>query len=149
MNLFKSILAIALVAFCVTAQAQISSTPVNLGLNSTYGTIAAQSASNTVAVIDCRKQTFTTLQITFQGSATASDNLTFAFRPSVDGATYDTGAVYPIQLALTTGGVAKTVVTNLPSLPGANFWKLAYITNAAATATVTNYSIIYGIKTGL
>jgi hypothetical protein len=61
----------------------------------------------------------------------------------VDGITYDTaGSLVSVAAA----GTAKVVaVTNLDSL-GAQFIKLNYITNAAATANATNISLLYLTK---
>jgi hypothetical protein len=144
-TLFAAIFAAGL---CASASAQIASDFVNVGLNQTYGTIAAQGASNTVAVLDQRKQSEMTIQFSFKSDATASDNITLVFLPSLDGSKY--GATgYPIITALTTGGVEKTIVTNLPAMRNVRYWKLAFITNAAAAATLTNYSLGYSIKTGL
>lgn len=139
-----AVLTVVLLATLVS-QAQVSFSPKQLDTSGVI-TLAGSSASNTTQVVIAGKQNAIALSLTFQANAATTDNITFAFQPTVNGTDY--GAVYTVPLAMT-GTTSRTVITNLPALYGIEQWKLSYVTNAAATAGVTNLSVWYGLRNGL
>ena len=106
--------------------------------------LASTNRLYTNTVIDCNGQRNVALQITTKVDA-AGGVVTYAFQPSVDGITF-ADARLPIQVA-DPGVAGTTVVTNIDTL-GYGYLRLSYITNAHATANVTNIVLKYSIKLG-
>ncbi len=146
-NLFKVGLLLVAVTALFTAtvsQAQIPTTGVNV-ISSGSITNAAQSATNVAWVIDCSKQANVaiTFRVMFGESGTTNSCNAFITR-SLDGTYYaDTGQLIAIPQAQ--AGSASTVITNIPS-QGAQFLKVSYLTNNAATANITNIYASYLTK---
>ena len=114
--------------------------PQSLGLWTNF--VAASTARAVTNVVDCAHQRNVTFQFLFKGDD-AGGTVTFAFKPSVDGTTY-ADAVIPITLGnLAVAGT--TVVTNIDTF-GYGYLKLVYITNAHASANITNVTVSYGVK---
>ena len=143
----KLISIVALVAFFGTiASAQ------EYGVKTLYTTNSATAlvggvALVTTGVIDCRKVDDVAVQFTAYPKTTAADVLTLCFIPSIDGVTYSTleNQIF-ILTPSGTAGTASTIATNFNTL-GFGYWKLSYVTNAAAAAgVITNISVKHSIK---
>lgn len=139
----KTLIALVAVSLLtVGAYAQQNPTYASQAIVGGTFTTAAQAATNVAFVIDMRKQASVTLQFDNQMSTAATDVQTICVQRSVDGLTYNTALQ---TIALTPiASTASTLLTNLPSY-GAGYLKIAYVTNAAATAIATN-TFKYAIK---
>jgi len=105
---------------------------------------AASSATNFNSVIDCGKQASVGVYLAAQFNQAGSTNTAVWFLTrSGDGVTYEnTGQ----NVGLTQSGTSLVSIwTNIPS-QGANYIKINYLTNNAATANITNVSGGYAIK---
>jgi hypothetical protein len=137
---FGTILALALLTCSVHAQKYGWGT-VTPG----FSQIAGSSATNgaTTAVIDCRKCQNVALQLKTQSDAANTANTVFAFAKSVDGTSY--GADVLLVPVANAGTTATHAVTNFV-VGGIGYLKLAWVSNAAASAVVTNFQVRYSTK---
>ena len=142
----KNILLAAAAVFALTfsASAQIPSYgPAKVGTVSNY--VAASTATNYNAVIPVQSQRNVALQITQNNDAAGTANISYVLQSSVDNVTYQTGP-FAVIIVPANGTTAVTTVTNFDTV-GVGYLRLQYVTNAAASANLTNFSITYGIKT--
>jgi type II secretory pathway pseudopilin PulG len=111
---------------------------------STVFTAAASTATNIMAVIDCRKQSTVALSIVTTNvlAETVNANILY-YQRSVDGVNYET-ALYPVGWTSTLAN--KTIVTNLLSY-GAGYIRFPYCTNTSGSGTNIGYlQMYYGVK---
>ena len=115
--------------------------------NLTTNFLAAASASNSTFVVDCRynRDLYVSLGIATDAAGTANVSAVFEFSPDNTGTnTYDTSHNYTLIAPAVAAGSAVITSTNWDAL-GAGYMKLLYVTNAAATANVTNLFVKVGI----
>ena len=149
MNFKKSIFEFALLAMGLlfampepTAQAQ---TYGALSFSGVPGTIAAGTATNQTAVIDCRANRQLSFYLQAAGSSNSTANVTAHFIQSPENVTYSSVSGFDVVLPLN-NTTTSCITTNVDS--GAiGFWKLQYVTNAAAIS-VTNVIVGVCLKPG-
>lgn len=103
--------------------------------------IAGSTASNINLTIDCRFQKTVALQVTSKSDDTAGA-VAVCYQRSVDGTSYEGASWAALGTATVTG---TTLITNLDTL-GCGYIKLTYLTNAHASANLTNVALHYGVK---
>ncbi len=135
---------LCVVGFCLgfspTAHGQTYQ-PVTIG--TVPATLASATATNSGTWIDLRQNSNVALALKCAGANNSTDTVSAVFLWSPDTVTTSTPFVLTVALA-NTGTVCAS--TNLSA--GAFGWlKLAYVTNSTAV-TITNLSVLYGLKPG-
>jgi hypothetical protein len=146
MNLAKSIFAVAMAAaallVAMPAEAQTYGT---ISFSAVPGTIQAGLATNQTAVIDCRANRQLTFYLQAAGTNTTTTNVTAHFIQSPDNVTYSTVSGFDLVLPL--NNTTTACITTNVDCGAIGFWKLQYVTNAAAVP-ITNVLVGVCLKPG-
>ncbi len=140
-----------ILAAMMTAMALLAAQPVqaqtygSLSFSGVPGTIASAVATNQTALIDCRANRQLTFYLQAAGSSNTTANVTAHFIQSPDNVTYSTASYFEVVLPLNNTTTA-CVTTNVDA-GAVGFWKLQYVTNAAAIS-VTNVVVGVCLKPG-
>lgn len=146
MRITRTLSALALIGlFALSASAQsFRAGQVPLG----FTNVVASTASNSTAVIHCERAQNVAVSVSFAMTAADTSNQTFVFARSYDGITADTPATSIFSWAVAANGTTKVVAsTNLPAY-GLGGFRLLYVTNAAASAGMTNLLMYQTFKIG-
>lgn len=149
MRTFKTlgvaVMALTLMAFSLQAQTYSAQT---LPTSITYVSGAAGVLSNNVgtAIITCNKQQNVAIQVGVHASAASTDTTTFWFASSVDGSKFNSGYPRMIPVVVANNGDNDVYATTNITVGGIGYLKLVSISNAAATAVITNLGVKYSLK---
>lgn len=136
MLVFIVLLMAALFAVNVNGQASYNSS-YSIS-ESAYMPLAASTASNVAAVIDCRLQSKITLQVDFQSNTNEAVTVAFPIQRSGNGTTYTpTRELITLTCLGATSGALNCDCTNIDTY-GCGWIKIPWVTNAHATANITN-----------
>lgn len=144
-RLFAALLTAAL-AIGATAHQASAQTYGTIALTAVTNSILPSAAETTTAVIDLRGNRNVAVDARFQGDGSGTANATFAFVPSLNGTTFETTKVYAL-VAPANGTTAVHVMTNW-DFGAYGYLKLAFVTNAHATVTLTNVAVTVALKPG-
>jgi hypothetical protein len=132
------------VALCALMPAPASAQTYGVPTLTTPTNVLASTASNTTAVVNIQANRNVSVDFQFQGDAAGTANVTAFFIPSLDNITYDNTKGYVLIAAA--NGTTKVNVTTNWDFGAYGYVKLSYITNAAATANITNVVVKVGLK---
>ena len=142
MKRILALLTISLLAISASAQTVPLYSSVLLTSSITN---APSSATNAALVLDVRKQAKVGVQVTQKNDASGTAAITYVYSRSADGVTYC--STYD-SFAVNANGTTAVTTNFVIDTYGLGFIKFHYITNAAASAGLTNLSMTYAIKLG-
>tara|TARA_R110000868_G_scaffold57437_3_gene177348 strand:+ start:316 stop:741 length:426 start_codon:yes stop_codon:yes gene_type:complete len=140
----KTLIALALALFAVSASAQTYGTTALLGAGT--NNVASESTNSYGTAINLTRRDTVGLQFSFKCSGTneiTGGTATLVFSRSVDGTTYGTASTLRFSLAATSTNTA-CLVTNL-SVGMMGYLKLVSLENTTTNA-LTNLSVIYSVR---
>lgn len=114
----------------------------------TYSMISAQAASNSTAIVHAERQKDVAVTVSFKMTAASTDNIGFAFARSPDGVSTDTAAASTFVWSVPANGTTTVQATTNISCGALGGFRLLWVTNAAATAIVTNMTVKQTYKIG-
>ena len=108
------------------------------------GSIESAVATNLTAIIDCRGNRQLSFSLQAAGTDSTTATVTAHFVQSPDTVTYSTVG---FDVVLPLNNTTTACITTNADVGAAGFWKLAYVTNAAAVP-VTNVVVQVALKPG-